>query len=108
MVDVVETPLDIPLAHKERRLVVFRETTSAIERARPMTQMAVPAGDHLAVMGADRLILVQRQDDFGLGRGALHDLKRLHAEIGVVMEMDEIRRELVDKALQRAGKIWIA
>src|SRR5260221_3646987 len=92
--------LQMPLAQDELLLMQLWEATMTGIRRRFLTKPLFPGCQHQSVIGADRIIIMQGDDDLRLWQDALHQEDHVDAHHENRMEMDDI----VAKGAEQVGK----
>ena len=101
-VDELEVGLDEELAQEEVGGRVLREAPVALVGGGSVAELERAGLDHLAVVVAERPVVVQGYHEAGVGVGALDLAQQLDAEVQVVMEVDDIRLKVAQKVPEGA------
>ncbi len=99
-VDLGEERLHEGLAPEHVAGADFRHADPAIAGRGPGAERVGARLDHLAVMGADRQVFVQREHDRHVAERPAHGANRLQAEAHHMVEVDHVGAELGEEPLE--------
>ena len=102
LVDLIERAADVQFAQAEIGQAALGKAAAAGVGARRVAQRA-GGRHHLPVIGADRVVVVQRHDDRRARQHAADQSDRLHAERHQVMDVHHVRPLLGEQGGERTA-----